>query len=286
MGSGTSKEDGSFANDDFLDQDYDQEYERQLAQKRVETKNRSVHTNEPKKLRNIFAQAKSPPKIVGLEDSDDESPNLPKATGQKANQKGDDPELKTELNELENTFNSLGIVGKKLWTDSDYSESTTQEMASSGRWNNNNSTPDSAQSNEFLTQSYSQHSRFPPRTSHSRQRRLSSSYHMQSNSRNIQKPLKFSWDTPSNLPKNKESEDWTYKKTVIEGFDPDRFRKANKGSTNVPSERKSSYSSPGPQRPFQGSAVRQTSMDIPGVIPTYDRTEQNMLASLEHELGL
>lgn len=214
MGSGTSKGENSPASDDFLDQDYDQEYEWQLAQKRIEAKQKSLATSEPKKLRNIFAQAKPPPKIIGLEDSDDESPNLPKATGKKPNQKGDEQQLKSELNELENTFNSLGIVGKKLWTDSDYSESTTQEMASSGRWNNNksDSAPVSAQSNEFLTQSYSQHSRFPPRTSHSRQRRLSTSYHMQLGSKNMQKPLKFSWDTPNNLPKNKESEDWTYKK--------------------------------------------------------------------------
>eukprot|EP00095_Tigriopus_kingsejongensis_P000894 maker-scaffold409_size180341-snap-gene-0.26 protein:Tk00894 transcript:maker-scaffold409_size180341-snap-gene-0.26-mRNA-1 annotation:"PREDICTED: uncharacterized protein LOC100954360" len=270
MGSGASKRvDDGFEDEDIFDEDYEENIQRQMEEKRIATRNKE----KEKKLINIFGAKKPPPRVVGMLDSDEE--DAPRDTKVKSKfdlrPKDVDKELKEEINELEHTFNSLGLVGKKMWTDTDYSEETTRKLASSGRWNNNNAqeNPGSANSNEYLTQSYSQHSRFPPRTSHSRQRQPTG-YHLQLGAKNNQRPLKFSWDGPDNLPKNKESEEWTYKKTVIEGFDPDRFRKANKG---VAGPQMGSFSRPSSQAPVMGPKLtRQTSMDIPGVIPTYDRT--------------
>lgn len=83
--------------------------------------------------------------------------------------------------------------------------------------------------------------------------------------------------------------------TVIDGFDPDKFRKVNKngledGTGGLPLAAKapalprppeqSFQRQPIPQQPFQHSQV-----DV-AVVPTYDRTEQQLLQTLEQELGV
>ena len=68
--------------------------------------------------------------------------------------------------------------------------------------------------------------------------------------------------------------------TVIEGFDPDKFRQVNQQQQSV-----KVASSRG------GAGSRQTTEKfdhqlIPGAVPTYDMSEKQLLASLEQELGV
>ena len=88
---------------------------------------------------------------------------------------------------------------------------------------------------------------------------------------------------------------------MIEGFDPDRFRKANRGGggggVGHP-DGPASFHHRGSQNnnvrnlaygsSSQNSAAleRSQEVDIPGVIPTYDRSEQQIIAALEQELGI
>ena len=71
---------------------------------------------------------------------------------------------------------------------------------------------------------------------------------------------------------------------MIDGFDPDKFRKVNaKNNTSDQSfhiERR--IKSP-PSTTLQTTTFQQS--DIPGV-PTYDKGERQLLASLEQELGV
>ena len=76
---------------------------------------------------------------------------------------------------------------------------------------------------------------------------------------------------------------------MIDGFDPDKFRKVNKTnkaaaatSSNHPGFAASNATS-------AASASRSLDMSAalpPGAVPTYDRSEQQLLASLEQELGV
>ena len=49
----------------------------------------------------------------------------------------DDNKLKEDLDDLDRTFSSLGLVGKTMWNDNDYSEDNTRTFATSERWENN-----------------------------------------------------------------------------------------------------------------------------------------------------
>ena len=80
-----------------------------------------------------------------------------------------------------------------------------------------------------------------------------------------------------------------YFQTVIDGFDPAKFREAN----NKDSKKHGTNADNGirVERQF-GSATssesrgaRLTTVEMPGV-PSYDRTEKQLLASLEQELGV
>ena len=70
--------------------------------------------------------------------------------------------------------------------------------------------------------------------------------------------------------------------TVIDGFDPDKFRQVNNKTTTAANP---SSNRPNLDRSFSvlGSS---TEMDMPGAVPTYDRAEQKLIASLEQELGV
>ena len=79
--------------------------------------------------------------------------------------------------------------------------------------------------------------------------------------------------------------------TVIDGFDPDKFRKVNKDSKknnnydsgiHVERQFNSSASSTGSS---SRGATEIPSMQMPGV-PSYDNSERQLLASLEQELGV
>ena len=91
---------------------------------------------------------------------------------------------------------------------------------------------------------------------------------------------------------------------MIEGFDPDRFRKANKGGggggggglghpdgpasfhhrgSQNNNARNLAY---GSSSQHSAALERSQEVDIPGVIPTYDRSEQQIIAALEQELGI
>ena len=79
--------------------------------------------------------------------------------------------------------------------------------------------------------------------------------------------------------------------TVIDGFDPDKFRKVNKDSKknnnydsgiHVERQFNSSASSTGSS---SRGATEIPTMQMPGV-PSYDNSERQLLASLEQELGV
>ena len=77
--------------------------------------------------------------------------------------------------------------------------------------------------------------------------------------------------------------------TVIDGFDPDKFRKVN---TKVGTAASSSYqdSQLTVDRKYfsQSHFTRDTGLEreeMPGV-PTYDKGERQLLAALEQELGV
>ena len=78
---------------------------------------------------------------------------------------------------------------------------------------------------------------------------------------------------------------------MIDGFDPDKFRKVNKDSKknnnydsgiHVERQFNSSASSTGSS---SRGATEIPSMQMPGV-PSYDNSERQLLASLEQELGV
>ena len=79
--------------------------------------------------------------------------------------------------------------------------------------------------------------------------------------------------------------------TVIDGFDPDKFRKVNKDSKNnnkhdsgIHVERQFNSSASSTGSSSRGAAEIPT-MEMPGV-PSYDNSERQLLASLEQELGV
>ncbi|XP_040566576.1 uncharacterized protein [Lepeophtheirus salmonis] len=92
--------------------------------------------------------------------------------------------------------------------------------------------------------------------------------------------LRFSWDerktssatAVTSLDMDRDDEDeWTYRKTVIDGFDVAKFKKVNSKVEETPFIEKHNG--------------RNMFMDaqMPGV-PTYDMMEQQLLASLEREI--
>lgn len=77
---------------------------------------------------------------------------------------------------------------------------------------------------------------------------------------------------------------------MIDGFDPDKFRKVNKDSkkdSGIRVERQfgsaSSSESLGIER--SNNNHYQNAFEMPGV-PSYDNSEKQLLASLEQELGV
>ena len=71
--------------------------------------------------------------------------------------------------------------------------------------------------------------------------------------------------------------------TVIDGFDPDKFRKVNSkmNSSDQTYHVERQVKSP-PSATLQTSTFQQS--DMPGV-PTYDKSERQLLATLEQELS-
>lgn len=80
---------------------------------------------------------------------------------------------------------------------------------------------------------------------------------------------------------------------MIDGFDPDKFRKVNKDKNSpqdsgIRIERQfgsASSSDSGIRMGAGTSNARMTTIEMPGV-PSYDNTEKQLLASLEQELGV
>ncbi len=64
--------------------------------------------------------------------------------------------------------------------------------------------------------------------------------------------------------------------TVIDGFDPDKFRQVNKAS-GTKTNNSSQFGA------IEGT-VATTEVEVPGSVPTYDPSEQQLIASLEREL--
>ena len=76
----------------------------------------------------------------------------------------------------------------------------------------------------------------------------------------------------------------SYLQTVIDGFDPDKFRKVNSKARSSDSTFHIERQIRSPPSTTLETRVLQAS-DMPGV-PNYDQGERQLLASLEHELGV
>ena len=79
---------------------------------------------------------------------------------------------------------------------------------------------------------------------------------------------------------------------MIDGFDPDKFRKVNKDSkknnnydSGIHVERQFGSASSSSGSSSRGTEVQIPTMEMPGV-PSYDNSERQLLASLEQELGV
>ena len=72
---------------------------------------------------------------------------------------------------------------------------------------------------------------------------------------------------------------------MIDGFDPDKFRQVNNKTTAPAATSTVSSNRPNLDRSFSALGG-STEMDMPGAVPTYDRAEQKLIASLEQELGV
>ena len=80
---------------------------------------------------------------------------------------------------------------------------------------------------------------------------------------------------------------------MIDGFDPDKFRKVNKDKNSpqdsgIRIERQfgsASSSDSGIRMGATNKPTRMTTIEMPGV-PSYDTNEKQLLASLEQELGV
>jgi len=99
---------------------------------------------------------------------------------------------------------------------------------------------------------------------------------VQTRSHRKTRDLKFSWDEKQG---GKQTEEWTVSKLKIEGFDPEKFKAANtvqsRGTPGlvIVQKRQSSGSLLPPNTP-------------PGCVPAYSPLEQQLLASIEQELGV
>ena len=198
MGTGGSKPGGGGeAGSDLknhLDDDLklDAEYERTLEQRRKEIawqKNGGSASNSDQKSN----QRIKPPKIVGLEESDDEEATSKPPRGRRK----EENDIRV-IDDLNKTFDDLGFaVGQ--------ARSQNVRKESDGKWED--------ETNEYLNMSMT-HTRFGPGTSMGR--RHSSTMTAGPQNRGgvpvpAQRNLKFSWDN-SKLPPDKENEEWTYKK--------------------------------------------------------------------------
>lgn len=236
-------------------------------------------------------------KIVGLietDDEDDEEEDDGKSRGffggtkkkakeKQTKKKVEDKKLIKDLSDLDRTFESLEVEANS------HSSSTWQNRPHRGR-------PGLTRSETFDNdRGYSTSSQMSqPPVGYDSLRGRSFKGRGGAFSSQQPKPLKFSWEgqTPSttHLP-DKDSEEWTYRQTVIDGFDPDKFRKVNNRATKAGSgistdsgiqiERQVDSASSG----ITTRAMHMQFQEMPGV-PSYDRGERQLLASLEQELGV
>ena len=225
MGNGASQQtDNRLEDSDNDSEDYEElekaaQQKAKAAKQQKQTKGNRKKDNSPGKDKNKIV----PPKIIGLEDTDDDEPAETKGkksffgrnkSKNKDSSLKDDKKLKEDLDDLDRTFSSLGLVGKNMWNDNDYSEDNTRTFATTGRWENNIEAPEA---NNFLNSSYSSHTRFPRGAGHKTISHHSHNPHNRLNALNTtQKTLKFSWDdTQDKLPKDRGTEDWKYTKVRI-----------------------------------------------------------------------
>jgi len=289
MGTGASKkatadaEKASFDDDD-TDEDFDT-YSKKKVAANSKSFSRLEHNGLLPKLQSVAAFGKSKEKkkdsgreIVGLDDDSDVEEITSKKPGQRA--KAEEKELKNEIIELEKTFENLDLdnsIGggsinsthRKPFTRGLYRSSTIDESYSHNQ-RTQNSTSRTGPSMAFVGGPFGTPA--------------------------MVKPLKFSWEEPAvSIIVDKDNEDWNYQQTVIDGFDPDKFRKVNKDSKNssnydtgihVERQFNSSASSNGSSSTRSGrGATEIPTMEMPGV-PSYDNSERQLLASLEQELGV
>ncbi|XP_023333920.1 uncharacterized protein LOC111705564 [Eurytemora carolleeae] len=92
--------------------------------------------------------------------------------------------------------------------------------------------------------------------------------------------VRLSWN---DRPYPEQEDSWTLSKVKIDGFDPEKFRVANSTSNPRSQQRQDKHSLLLIQNP---SNMSYSEADMPGSVPAYDPTEQQLLASIEREMGV
>ncbi|XP_068233526.1 protein starmaker-like isoform X2 [Palaemon carinicauda] len=170
-----------------------------------------------------------------------------------------DAQLDDDIDQLEKTFDSLGIVGKNMWGDDDKPPLPRKEAADDLE----------------LLEPMRKRKNVRVRGTRGMNGTIASANHDPNAGKNSnassgsRRTFRYSWETEKKKTKPDDEDEWEYKAVVIEGFDIDKFRKANKkdnvfDSTSLPNAVSDEYE--------DGKPVLR-----------YDQNEQQILASIERD---
>jgi len=95
--------------------------------------------------------------------------------------------------------------------------------------------------------------------------------------------IRFSWD---DRPFTETEENWTLSKVKIDGFDPEKFRVANNNSTINTNNTNNINNANSRREHFILESRLNLGESMPGSVPSYDPHEQQLLASIEREMGV
>ncbi|CAL4120482.1 unnamed protein product, partial [Meganyctiphanes norvegica] len=119
-------------------------------------------------------------------------------------------QLDQEINDLEKTFDSLGIVGRNLWEED---QNNQQQTAA-----------DDLALLEPMRKRKQVRTKIPNGTKTSI---INGGGGSGGSSSTSKRTFKYSWETSSTDSKSQDEDAWDYKAVVIEGFDIEKFKRAN-----------------------------------------------------------
>ncbi|XP_066985790.1 cylicin-2-like [Macrobrachium rosenbergii] len=170
-----------------------------------------------------------------------------------------DNELDKDIDDLEKTFDSLGIVGKNMWGE-EKAPSPRKEAADDLELLE----PMRKRKNVRVRGTRATNGMVATENGDSNAGKNSNA------SSGSRRTFRYSWETEKKKTKPDDEDEWEYKAVVIEGFDIDKFRKANKkdpvyDSASLP------------------NAVSGDDYEDGKPMLMYDQNEQQILASIERD---